>query len=255
MADDAALLAGLLRSTGETSDVLGFLRGLHELGNVDLDRSEIRRALSLLREQPQGAIADLMLPTRALRIRDGKVQISRSEETLIAMGTGALKLGRRVQFKLRANGNDTTLSSPRGIRVGETADSLYSLKNVVFTQEGGRPVAKVTAGVAFFSRTLTVPLPEPAPLEVIAEANTDSSEPSRPSAAACRGLLGALSAATASTDPSIEPQLGDRGDEIADLQRKINADRLRRGLEPIDEDGIFGRGTSAALNEFKAACD
>jgi hypothetical protein len=251
-ADETARLAALLRATGETSDVLGFLRGLRELGDVDLDRAEIRRAISLMGAPIRGPIADLLVPTRALRIRNGKVQISRSSETVVGIGAGTLKLGRRVQFQLgSASRSDTALTSARGVKVAQPGGSFYDLKKVLFTRENGRPVAKVTAGVGIFTRTVTVPLPEPVAAVV---ATAPRPEPTPATEAICRstGLIGALGE---SEDAPGGLQVGDRGEEVADLQRKINTYRRARGLEPIDEDGVFGPGTDAAYREFQAACD
>lgn len=254
MADDASRLAALLRATGQTSDTLGFLRGLRELGDIDLDQAEINRAMSQLRGTVRGPMADLMNPTQALRIRDGKVEIRRSQETLIAMGEGALMLGRSVSFKLSSSGRETIMTSIRGLDVGENRNDLYDLKKVVFTQVNGHPVAKVTAGVAFFTKTVTVQLPDPVtePEVVASSASEGTGDAPAPTAAPpCRGLVDILGGATAA-----EPKIGDRGDHIVDLQRRINDHRYARGLDQIDEDGIFGRGTAAAYALFREdVCD
>jgi hypothetical protein len=255
LADDASRLAALLRTTGETSDTLGFLRGLRELGNVDLNQSEINRAMSQLRGTVRGPMAELMNPTQALRIRNGKVEIRRSRETLLAMGEGALKLGRSVSFKLSRDGRDTVMTSVRGLDVGENRNDLYDLKKVVFTQENGHQVAKVTAGVAFFTKTVTVRLPDPvtppAP-EVVASSSSEAGGDAPAAAPPCRGLIDILGGETAAA----EPKVGDRGDHILDLQRRINDHRLRLGLDQIDEDGIFGRGSAAAYAQFREeVCD
>lgn len=250
-ADEAERLAALLRATGETSDVLGFLRGLRGLGDIDLDQTEVRRAVSLVDAPIRGPLADLLAPTRALRIRNGKVQISRSSETVVAMGAGTLKLGRRVQFQLGASGPDTLLTSPRGIKVAESGGGLYPLKRVLFTRVNGRPIATVTAGIAVFVRTVTVPLPEPTPVAIV---TAPRAEPR----AGCRkrGLVGALGGETPAPadNTATELRVGDRGEDVADLQREINEFRRARGLEPIDEDGIFGPGTEAARREYQEAC-
>lgn len=48
-------------------------------------------------------------------------------------------------------------------------------------------------------------------------------------------------------------RLGDRGDDVSELQERLNANRGRRGLPPIDVDGRYGADTRSAVREFQTS--
>lgn len=163
-ADTVDQLVALIRqSSGTGNPAMAFLQGLGRLGDFSLGQADIRRALTESGAPAGGMIEKLLSTTKKLTKRGANVQIDRTQETLLSPltpdGKGAVKIGKTVKFRLRVQGsNDATIDDVSGIRVGETKDDLYDLWNVKFTREGGRPVAKVTAGALIFSKTVTIDL-------------------------------------------------------------------------------------------------
>lgn len=163
-ADTVDQLVALIRQSSSTGNpAMAFLQGLGRLGDFSLGQADIRRALTESGAPAGGMIEKLLSTTKKLTKRGGSVQIDRTQETLLSPltpdGKGAVKIGKTVKFRLRVQGsNDATIDDVSGLQVGETRDDLYDLWNVKFTREGGRPVAKVTAGALIFSKTVTIDL-------------------------------------------------------------------------------------------------
>lgn len=188
-ADAVDDLVALIREAGATPNpAMAFLRGLGRMGDFTLDQAALRRALVESGAPQGGMIERVLASTRTLTKKGREVQIDRTEETslspLTADGTGAVKLGKKVRLRLTVKGEDEALlDDVKGIEVGETADSLYDLWKVAFTKDGGRPVARVTAGALVFSKTVTIDL-------------TPKAKPAAPAepgpAAPTPGLSGAL---------------------------------------------------------------
>lgn len=188
-ADDVDDVVHMINVAGSGADAFGFLRELRSQGDIDLSRREILSAVE--RTRVQGTLRALLAATSGLRVRGDRVRIELSAPVMLQFGAGALRLDRVVEFRLVGRGGDAVLDRSKGIKVGERRDALYDLKRAVFTRVNGLPVAKVTAGVAFFTRTVTIPLPRAEANEGLAEAPP---LPRRRPAHA--GALGALDDAT-----------------------------------------------------------
>lgn len=163
-ADTVDQLVALIRQSSSTGNpAMAFLQGLGRLGDFSLGQADIRRALTESGAPAGGMIEKLLSTTRKLTKRGAHVQIDRTQETTLSPltpdGKGAVKIGKTVKLRLRVQGShDATIDDVSGLQVGETRDELYDLWNVKFTREGGRPVAKVTAGALIFSKTVTIDL-------------------------------------------------------------------------------------------------
>lgn len=188
-------LTALARDAAASANpAMAFLRGLGGMGDFDLREADIRRALADAGVPATGMLRDLLGPTTRLRKRGATVDLERSRVTTLALDGGStIEIGRHVKARLRVDGpNDALIDKVDGIRVGESADSLYDLWRVQFTKEGNKPVAKVTAGALVFSKTVTVDLSRRAP--------PSGSAPPRPTAASrpaeTPGLTGAVGNAT-----------------------------------------------------------
>lgn len=156
LAKDGDKLLKLVRSAG--TDPLVFLQQLHTLGDVNLDANDMRKVLNEVGAPAKGPLRKLLGPATRLRVRKGQVTLDRREKTTLEMTGGVLQLGKQVRFSLSKRGKGVVLSRPKGIKVGRHRSSLYSLKKVEFVREGKLPVAMVTAGVGFFTRTVRIPL-------------------------------------------------------------------------------------------------
>lgn len=141
---------------------MAFLRGAAALPDFQLSQADVQRALEAAGVPQEGPLRQLLGPTLELKKKGDRISIQRSHPTVLAGPGSAIELGRKVDVRLRLEGQDAELDKISGIRVGEQANDLYDLWRVKFTREGGRPVAKVTAGAAIFSKTVTVDL-GPAP--------------------------------------------------------------------------------------------
>lgn len=161
VADPVDDLTNLVREAASTQNpTMAVLRGLARMGDFDLSQAQVRRALSKA-DLPSGGLLDKILgPTKRLTKRGGKVVIERTGTTTVAMETGhVIQLGRRVSANLQVAGaNDALIDRVDGIKVGESAGSLYDLWKIKFTRQGGKPVAMITAGAFVFSKTVTVDL-------------------------------------------------------------------------------------------------
>lgn len=164
-------LARLVREARATPNpTMALLRGLAGLPDFDLPEAELRRALTLAQVPAGDPLDRLLRPTTRLTKSGDRISAARREATLVTMpdGAGAIELGRNVRVRLRVLGpHDAALDRVSGIRVGPTASDLYSLFEVRFTRQAGRPVAVVTAGVDLLltsiTRTVTIDL-APAPV-------------------------------------------------------------------------------------------
>lgn len=181
-------LAALVReSTGSPNPAMTFLRGLGNLGNFELDRAGLRRALELSGAPAGGMLSQILDGMNRLKLRGERVEMRRDRAVTLSMGEkGALKLEREIEFNLEVRGDGAKIDDVDGIEVGETANKTYSLWNVEFKRENGKPVAKVTAGAFLFSKTVTIDLTPPA-----RPADTTARSPS-----GSEGLLGAVGRAT-----------------------------------------------------------
>ncbi len=159
--DPTERLVALIRESGTSANpAMAFMRGLGQLPDFQLGEAQVRRALQLAQAPTSGMLHDLLAPTTRLSKRGDRIEIDRSRKTVLALGDrGAIELDKRVRARLRVAGaHDATIDEITGLKVGETRDDLYGLKKVVFTREGGKPVAKVTAGAFIFSKTVTIDL-------------------------------------------------------------------------------------------------
>jgi hypothetical protein len=194
--DPVASLTTLARDAATSANpAMAFLQGLGGMGDFDLRTADIRRALTDAGVPATGMLRDLLGPTTRLRKRGANVEIDRSEETMLRLDSGsAIEIGRRVKARLRVEGaNEAMIDKVDGIKVGESADSLYDLWRVQFTREGNKPVAKVTAGALVFSKTVTIDLSRrtPPPAHPTPPTPTASSRPGR-----TPGLTGAVETTT-----------------------------------------------------------
>lgn len=161
VADPVDDLTNLVReAAGTQNPTMAVLRGLARMGDFDLSQAQVKRALSKADLPPGGLLDKILGPTKRLTKRGGKVVIERTAPTAVAMETGhVIQLGRRVSANLRVGGqHDALIESVDGIKVGESAGSLYDLWKIRFTRQNGRPVAMITAGAFVFSKTVTVDL-------------------------------------------------------------------------------------------------
>lgn len=160
-ADAVDDLTKLVRQAASTQNpVMAVMRGLASMGDFDLNQSQIKRALSKA-NLPAGGMLDKVLgPTKRLTKRGSKVVIERTQATTVRLDTGhAIQLGKRVSAEFRVSGqHDALIDKVEGIKVGESASSLYDLWKIKFTRQNGRPVAMITAGAFVFSKTVTVDL-------------------------------------------------------------------------------------------------
>ncbi len=163
-ADVVADLVKLIKEAGASGNpAMAFIKGVGTLGDVSLDQAQVREALVLSGAPAGGMIDKLLRPTKKLQKRGKKITIERSEVTKLSPltpdGMGAVEIGKTVSAKVTITGpNDATIDDVKGIKVGETATDLYDMKSVKFTKEGGKPVAKVTAGFLFITKTVTIDL-------------------------------------------------------------------------------------------------
>lgn len=161
--DPVAALTQLVGESAASPDpTMAFLRGAAALPDFALDRAQVLRALEAAGAPSDGPIGQLLGPTLSLSKKGDRIAIQRSHPTTLTGPTSAIEVGKDVKVRLRVRGEEAALDKIDGIRVGESANELYDLWDVKFTRVNGRPVARVTAGLAIFSKTVTVDLPEPA---------------------------------------------------------------------------------------------
>jgi LysM repeat protein len=200
-ADPVSDLTALVKSAATNANpTMAFMRGLAGMGNFELKAADIRRALSAANLPPGGILQKVLGPTTNLKKSGDRIVIDRSEVTRVVMDTGAaVELGRRIQARFRVhNQHEATIDDVSGIKVAESASGdFYSLWDVKFTRENGKPVAKITAGTFIFSKTVTVdltpkPTPTPAapaPAPVVAETPADGNGNGTPVASETPGLV------------------------------------------------------------------
>ncbi len=161
VADPVDDLTNLVReAAGTQNPTMAVLRGLARMGDFDLSQAQVKRALQKA-DLAQGSLLDKILgPTKRLVKRGDRIQIDRASSTTVAMETGhVIQMGTRVSARLRVSGqHDGLIDDVKGIKVGESAGSLYDLWKIKFTRQGGKPVAQITAGAFVFSKTVTVDL-------------------------------------------------------------------------------------------------
>lgn len=179
-ADAVSDLTALVKSAATNSNpTMAFMRGLASMGNFDLKTADVRRALAAANLPPGGILDKVLGPTTRLKKDGDRIEIERSQDTEIQMPNGAgVRLGKRIKARFRVQGeHDATIDNVSGIKVSpaptpeDQNPSFYDLWDVKFTREGGKPVAKITAGALIFSKTVTVDL---SPLKpTTPPANTD----------------------------------------------------------------------------------
>lgn len=190
LADPAAeeRLARLVREANAAPvPVLAFLEGIGELGALELDGAAVQRSLDLAELPPDSPLRALLDGTERLAFDGERARLQRSHPATFSMGSGALELGERVELRLRSDGQRIVLDDIEGVKVGESGGDLYGLRRAEFLEEGGRPVAKVTAGAFVFSKTVTIDLSPPEPPTAAAQAAPGGPSP---------GISGALGEAT-----------------------------------------------------------
>lgn len=161
LADPVDDLTNLVRESASTQNpVMAVLRGLARMGDFDLSQAQVKRALQKADLPPGGVLEKILGPTKRLVKRGDRVEIQRASDTTVTLDGGqVVQLGRRVRARLRVSGqHDGLIDDVDGIKVGESAGSLYDLWKVKFTRQAGRPVAMITAGAFVFSKTVTVDL-------------------------------------------------------------------------------------------------
>jgi hypothetical protein len=195
-ADPVEDLTRLVREASATPNpAMAFLRGAGGMGDFKLAQADIKRALEAAGVPQTGLLRQLLGPTTRLVKQGNQVWIDRAKPTVIVMPNGsAVQLDRQVHAQLTVQGpQDATISEIHGMKVGEDASQLYDLQKVRFTREGGRPVAKVTAGAFIFSKTVTIDLtPKPGAAPFGAGSVTASAPNGKPTPTV--GLVGALGA-------------------------------------------------------------
>lgn len=160
--DPVASLTALVKdAAGNANPTMAFMRGLAAMPNFELKTADIRRALAAANLPPGGILQKVLGPTTRLSKSGDRIAIDRAETTRVAMDTGAgVELGRSIRARFKVlSASDAVIDDIDGIKVAESANgSYYGLKDVKFTRENGKPVAKITAGAFIFSKTVTVDL-------------------------------------------------------------------------------------------------
>jgi hypothetical protein len=166
-ADTVSDLVALIQEAGNSPNpAMAFIKGVGTLGDFSLTQAQVREALRQAGAPQGGMIDKLLRPVTSLEKRGKNIRIKRSQVTKLSPlkpdGTGAVEVGTDVSATVEVRGpHDAVLDDVSGIKVGHNADELYAMKNVRFTRENGRPVAKVTAGFLMFSDTVTIDLSPP----------------------------------------------------------------------------------------------
>ncbi len=226
-------LARLIIDTNGAADLLGFLKGLQGLGDVDMNRRQIDRAVRLVGTTSSRAMPELIYPIKSIRIRGDRVEMERKEADLLFIEGGRVELDTHVSYRVVRGKKGTLIKSPKGISVSKQWGKLYRLKQILYTRRNGVPVAEVKAGVGLFTKTVSVPLPSTRPFY----------EGGRPEVRSRLGLVTIISGG--------EPSYGSRGPAVLALQRKLNVFLRSKGKRPIAEDGVFGSDTAVAQQWYR----
>jgi LysM repeat protein len=159
-ADAVADLTALVKNASTNANpTMAFMNGLAAMPNFQLKTADIRRALAAANLPPGGILDKILSPCTRLTKNGERVEIDRTERTRVALDTGAgVELGEEIRARFRVLGpHDAAIDGIDGIKVAEEAGgSYYGLKDVRFTREDGKPVAKITAGAWGIYKTKTV---------------------------------------------------------------------------------------------------
>ncbi len=186
-------LVGIIRSAKKSKSPLALLRELRSVGKISLSDKHIKAAIK--KTKPRGALRQLLKGITRLQVVGNQVRILREAPVQIRLKSGdKIALAQKSGFTFGGSGNNTSLSVNRGIRVAEKGGSLYSLKKVQFASKGGRPVAKITAGVGVFTKEVTAYLDgRPAPQKAKTKGKSARGGSKRKGGPR-RGVIGALGA-------------------------------------------------------------
>lgn len=159
-ADPIDDLARLVRESSASPEaIMSLLRGIGSMPDFDLGHAEVERVLAAADVPQDGILRKVLEPTKRLVKRGQKLEIARSQVTKLAVGKGVLALQKKVEVRLRVQGeHDAIIDEIDGIEVGKSAGSLFGLGKLVFTRQDDKPVCKITAGPWPLQQTMTVDL-------------------------------------------------------------------------------------------------
>jgi hypothetical protein len=190
-------LAKVLREAATSSNpTLSFLQGVGTIGDAELNREQVERALALANLPQNGALHDVLGPTQRIRKKGDRISMERSEVTTLefldnGQVAGRVRLKKTVSLRLRL-GKEPVIDKVRGISVGQGGEGrMYSLWKVRFYEQGKRQFAAVTAGAVIFSKTIHIDLTPPAEEAPQADPGVEASSPT-PAPVEAKGLTDVL---------------------------------------------------------------
>lgn len=156
--DPVAEVGALVRGAEKPGDVFAFLSRLGQLGDLDLDRAQLARALSAGGGPGSfGPLAQLLGPASRVRVQNGQVDIERDEATTTPLfDRGHVGAGPHVRYRVRPDGR---LEDVQGLQAGRRAEGLYDVKSVdVRRDPSGTGTARVIAGAGPVTDSVELPV-------------------------------------------------------------------------------------------------
>ena len=162
-----AILQAIHAAEGSPEPVLAFFKAFSASPDFDMTGAQVRAAARSTGAEITGTIAEVLANVTAFKKHGDQLEIDNARKAttpIIVDGAmqGAVTLAPVVKIRMRQDGGAVVLDKIEGVKLSEKPDSMKAdLRRVRFE----RDAVKVTAGVAFFSKTVTIPLgvPPPAP--------------------------------------------------------------------------------------------